>query len=75
MNSVLDAEVLLDPVLTSFPHTDPVSNNAAAQSIKMINDARVYLEVWRRQLWESRTALESQIAAYADVERRTEGRT
>jgi hypothetical protein len=75
VKSVLGAEVLLDPVLTSFPSMDPVSNNAASQSARMINDARTYLETWRRQLWEARTALDAQLAAYEDVERRNVGRT
>jgi hypothetical protein len=75
VKSVLGAEVLLDPVLTSFPSMDPVSNNAASQSARMINDARTYLEAWRRQLWEARMALDAQLAAYEDVEQRNLGRT
>jgi hypothetical protein len=54
---------------------DPVSNNAASQSARMINDARTYLEAWRRQLWEARMALDAQLAAYEDVEQRNLGRT
>ena len=68
IESVLEAVLLLDPVRTAFPDIDPVSRNAAIQSMRMINDARAYLARWHSHLVDARTALDSQLAAYANVE-------
>jgi hypothetical protein len=68
IESVLEAALLLDPLRTAFPDIDPVSRNAAVQSMKMVNDARVYLTTWHSHLIDARAALDSQLAAYEGVE-------
>jgi hypothetical protein len=73
--TISELERRLSPVKTTLPTVDPVSNNAAIQAWKMIDESREYLMAWRTQLFSARAALDSQIAAYQQVERQNEARS
>jgi hypothetical protein len=72
LESLAQTETLFSPLAISMPSQDLVSSNASRQALRMINDARAYVEAWRGQLSAARLALESQLAAYEDVERQNE---
>jgi hypothetical protein len=72
IESLAQAETLFSPLAMSMPSQDLVSSNASKQALRMISDARAYVETWRGQLGAARLALESQLAAYEAVERQNE---